>query len=57
LSIYNLVGQKVTTLISDKQKAGFHQVTWNARNVPSGGYYAVLNAGKYQATMKLMLVR
>lgn len=32
LSIYNLVGQKVTTLVSGRKPAGSHMVTWNGRD-------------------------
>ncbi|MFC2088989.1 PQQ-binding-like beta-propeller repeat protein, partial [Calditrichota bacterium] len=32
LSIYNLLGQKVATLIDEKMKAGNHEITWNAEN-------------------------
>jgi flagellar hook assembly protein FlgD len=30
LSIYNLLGQKVATLVSGKQAAGQHQIEWDA---------------------------
>jgi hypothetical protein len=39
LSIYNLLGQKVATLVSQKQKAGSHQVEWDASGFGSGVYY------------------
>ena len=38
LSIYNMLGEKVTTLLSEKQEAGSYQVVWNAENYPSGIY-------------------
>ena len=38
LSIYNVIGQKVTTLVSEKQSAGSYQVEWNASKFASGVY-------------------
>jgi hypothetical protein len=55
LSIYNLLGQKVATLISEKQNAGYHQIVWNAKNLPSGIYYAVIKAGEFQFVNKMLL--
>jgi spore coat protein CotH len=55
MSIYNLIGQKITTLISEKQQAGIHQVLWNAENLPSGMYYAVIKSGDFQIAQKLVL--
>ncbi len=58
INIYNLMGQKVTTLVSEKQSAGKHQVEWNAKGFASGVYYYILrtDAGFVQ-TRKLMLLR
>ncbi|MCP4414150.1 MAG: T9SS type A sorting domain-containing protein, partial [Gammaproteobacteria bacterium] len=36
LSIYNLLGQKVATLVSKKQPAGSHKVEWDATGFASG---------------------
>ncbi len=35
LSIYNLLGQKITTLVSERQTAGVYKVEWNASEFPS----------------------
>ncbi len=39
LSIYNIEGQLVTTLINGDQSAGYQKVMWNANNIPSGVYF------------------
>ena len=57
LSIYNLLGQKVATLVSMKQAAGSYQVVWNASGLPSGIYYYRLQAGDFIQTKKLMLLK
>lgn len=62
LTIYNLMGQKVVTLISGVQQAGYHVVPWKGsddrgRSVASGLYLMRLAAGPHVATQKTMLIR
>ncbi len=57
LTIYNLLGQKVATLVSGKQKAGDHQVAWYASGFASGVYYYQLMAGEYKDVKKMILFR
>lgn len=62
LCIYNLKGQKVTTLISDSKTAGLHQIAWNGtdtygRAVGSGIYFVKMQIGKATLTRKLTLVK
>jgi hypothetical protein len=58
LSIYNLLGQKVATLVSEKKAAGSYKVEWNASSFASGVYFYKLetNAGFVQ-TKKLILLK
>ena len=39
LEVYNLLGQKVVTLVNGRKAAGYHQVTFNGSRLPSGVYY------------------
>jgi hypothetical protein len=57
LSIYNLRGQKVVTLVSGRQKTGYHQIEWDASGFASGVYFLTLEAGNFKATQKMLLVR
>jgi hypothetical protein len=57
LSIYNLVGQKVATLVNEQKKAGSHQVEWDADGFASGVYYYKISAGEHQAVRKMILLR
>ena len=57
LSIYNLLGQKVATLVSEKQSAGSYQIEWDATGFSSGVYYYSLEAGKFRAVKKMILAR
>ena len=57
LNIYNLLGQKVVTLVSGKQKAGHHHVEWDASGFPSGVYFYRIKAGTYTDIKKMLLVK
>jgi len=57
LSIYNLLGQKVVTLVSEKQKAGHHQVEWDASGFASGIYYYKIKAGNFVETRKMVYLK
>jgi hypothetical protein len=62
LSIYNVLGQEVRTLVHGTLGVGSRTVVWNGtdslgRAVTSGVYFYRLEAGGLTATRKLMLVR
>ena len=62
LVIINLNGQVVRTLVNDDQRADFYSVVWDGRNsrgeeVGSGIYFYRLQADKFSAIKKLMLVK
>ena len=57
LAIYNVLGQKIATLIDGYQTAGRHLVAWNAAGVPSGVYFCRLHSKEFSATNKMLLLR
>jgi hypothetical protein len=58
LSIYNLLGQKVVTLVNKKQTAGKYSVQWDARNFPSGLYiYKLETSSGFRQSRKLLLLK
>jgi len=59
LKIYNMLGQEVTTLVSDKLSAGRHTYSWNASEFSSGVYYYVFKVGSNQfaETKKLIYLK
>ena len=57
LSIYNVLGQKVTTLVSEQQLVGQHQVSWNASGFASGLYFYQLKTDQNSAVRKMMLLK
>jgi len=62
LEIYNILGQKVATLVDESQKAGYKAVQWDGRGVSggevsSGIYFCRLEAGDFTATKKMVLLK
>ncbi len=57
LSVHNLLGQKVATLVSEKLPAGLHQVEWDASDFASGVYYYKIDTGEFQQVKKMVLIR
>jgi hypothetical protein len=44
IDIYNVVGQKITTLVDGTMKTGNYEIKWNASNLSSGVYFYSINA-------------
>ena len=57
LTVFNLMGQEVATLVNSMRVAGVHQVQWDASNLPSGMYIYRLEAGSTMLNKKMMLLK
>jgi len=57
ISIYNILGQKITTLVDKRQNAGTYQVEWDASAFASGIYYYRIQAGEFHDVKKMVLIR
>ncbi len=63
LTVYNVIGQKVVTLLNNEQMtAGTHMTKWNGldgngHSVASGVYFYKLQAGKFTAVKKMILMK
>jgi len=57
LEVYNLLGNKVATLVKGEQEAGYKSVTWDASEVSSGIYFCKLSAGDFTETRRMVLVK
>lgn len=57
LQVYNLLGQRVVTLVDGYQNAGTHAVEFDASRLSSGTYLLRLQAGQESLTRKMMLVK
>ncbi len=57
LTVYNILGQEIKTLVNAKQTAGVHQVAFDAHNFTSGVYFYQIKAGNFVQTKKMLLVK
>ena len=57
LSIYNITGQLIETLVNGHNNAGYHTVLWNASEVGSGLYFYRIEAGEYTETKKCLILK
>ncbi len=62
ITIYDMMGRAVKTLVNSSQTAGFKSVRWNATNdrnepVSAGLYLYTIKAGKFKQTKKMVLLK
>lgn len=57
LKVFNILGEEVITLVSDRLSAGSYSYKWDASNLASGIYLYRLKAGDYVETRKMILMR
>lgn len=57
LKLYNLLGEEVTTLVSEHKEAGSYQLQFDASKLKTGVYYYTIKSGDFEATKKLVLVK
>jgi hypothetical protein len=57
VSIFNILGQKVTTLFDGIGQSGENSIVWDAQNVSSGIYYTRLQVGDNNQSIRMMLLK
>jgi hypothetical protein len=57
LVVYNIMGQEVARLIDGYTAAGTHKMIFDAQGLPSGIYFAQIQAGDFQQVMKMVLLK
>ncbi|MDZ7714671.1 MAG: T9SS type A sorting domain-containing protein [Balneolaceae bacterium] len=57
ISVWNIVGQKVATLVDGVVEAGTHTELWNASDMPSGIYIAQMEVGGNVYIRKMTLIK
>ncbi|MDY6915467.1 MAG: T9SS type A sorting domain-containing protein [Candidatus Cloacimonadota bacterium] len=61
IEIFNIKGQKVTTLLNQPMDRGNHQVTWNGttkgKKITSGIYYYEMTIDNYSNLKKMLLLK
>jgi hypothetical protein len=57
LSIFDILGREIAVLVDENVQAGKHRVTFDAINLPAGVYFYRMQAGKFQETRKIILLK
>ena len=57
LTIYDINGRLVETLVNEQKDAGYYTVNWNADNVVSGIYFYGIKAGDFSSVKKCLVIK
>ncbi|MFO8029250.1 MAG: N-acetylmuramoyl-L-alanine amidase [Cyclonatronaceae bacterium] len=57
VDVYSITGQRVTTLVNERQAAGAHQVSFDASSLASGVYIYRIQAGSFVSSRQMTLVK
>lgn len=57
LKIYNVLGKEVANILNGELKAGLHQVSFDASNLPSGVYMYTVSSGSFTESRKMMFLK
>lgn len=57
LSVFDLLGREIATLVDGGMDAGAHSVEWNVRDLPAGVYFYRLTAGESTIARKMLLLK
>ena len=57
LSVYDILGKKVVTLVNERKAPGIYKVDFDASNLSSGMYFYTLTSGSFRQTKKMVLIK
>lgn len=57
LEVFNLLGERVATLVDEKQPAGRRSITWEVSDFLSGIYLYRLTAGEFTDKRKMLVLK
>ena len=57
IAAYDILGNKVSTLLNKTVQVGMQSVIWNAQDQPSGVYFIRMQSGDFIETQKVMLLQ
>lgn len=57
ITVYNALGQTVTVLVNQTEKAGLHVTSLSGSNLSSGIYYYRIQAGDFTKVKKMVLMK
>jgi flagellar hook assembly protein FlgD len=62
ITIYDIIGRSIRSLVNSKQTAGYRSIRWDGKNnlgegVSAGIYIYMIQAGKFKQTKKMVLLK
>jgi hypothetical protein len=57
VTVHNVLGQLIATLLDDVRDPGTHTLAWEATGLPSGVYICRMTSGPFAATRRMLLIR
>lgn len=57
LKVFDLLGKEVSSIVSEELEAGSYTREWNAADIPCGVYFYRLQAGNFNETKKLLVLK
>ena len=62
ITIYDIMGRSIRSLVNSQQTAGYHSIQWNATNnlgepLSAGMYIYTIQAGEFRQTKKMVLLK
>lgn len=57
LTVFNIMGQKVATLVNERLESGSYQVQFDASSLSNGIYFYRLEAGEFSSIKKMTLIK
>ena len=57
LTIFDITGREVESLVTGQMSRGYHEVVWDAKNMGSGVYFVRMEAERFVQTQKLLLIK
>jgi photosystem II stability/assembly factor-like uncharacterized protein len=57
ITVYNILGKEIATLVNSRLNGGTFEVHWDASNYSSGVYFYKLQADSYSETKRMLLVK
>jgi hypothetical protein len=57
IKVYDITGKEVKSLVNSQETLGYHEIVFNAEDLPSGIYFYRLIAGNYSEVKKMILMK
>jgi len=57
VEVFNMLGQKVITLLNKEMNAGYHELEFIGPGLSSGVYFYAIQAGQFKDVKKMIMVQ